>query len=70
LDPTILPYEDDFQAQTQTLGKFIEKTSEYLRWKVDRWRHDNIEVNQQDLVKLKIEKNSYDVQSVENTFII
>jgi CYTH domain-containing protein len=55
-DPTTLPYEDDAQVQTQTLGKFIEKTVEYLRWKVDRWRHDNIEVNRHDIVKLKLEK--------------
>jgi hypothetical protein len=52
------------------LGKFIEKTVEYLHWKVDHWRPDNIEVNQHDLVKLKIEKNSYGIQSVENIFII
>jgi frataxin-like iron-binding protein CyaY len=40
------------------LGKFIEKTVEYLRWKVDRWRPDNIEVNQHDIVNLKIEKKT------------
>jgi hypothetical protein len=69
-DPTTLPYEDDSQVQTQTLGNFIEKTVEYLRWKVDRWRPNNIEVNQHDIVKLKIEKNSYGIQSAENAYII
>jgi hypothetical protein len=69
-DPTTLPYEDYAQIQIQTLGKFIEETVEYLCWKVDRWRPDNIEINQHDIVKLKIEKNSYGIQSIENTFII
>jgi hypothetical protein len=47
------------------LGKFIEKTVEFLRW-----RPDNIEVNQHDIVKLKLENNSYGIQSAENAFII
>jgi hypothetical protein len=69
-DPITLPYEDDSQVQTQTLRKFIEKTVEYLRWKVDRWRHDNIEVNQHDIVNLKLEKRNYGVQSAENAYNI
>jgi hypothetical protein len=37
----------------------MEKTVEYLLWKVDHWRPDNIEINQHDFMKLKIERNSY-----------
>jgi hypothetical protein len=47
-----------------------KKTIEFLRWKVDRWRPDNIDINQHDIEKLKIEKNSYGIQSVENPYII
>jgi preprotein translocase subunit SecA len=64
-DRTTLLFEDDFQAQIQTLGKFIEKTVELLRW-----RPDNIDINQHDVEKLKIEKNCYGIQSVENAYII
>jgi hypothetical protein len=35
-DRITLLFEDDFQAQIQTLGKFIEKTVEFFQWKVDR----------------------------------
>jgi hypothetical protein len=35
-DRTTLLFEVDFQAQIQALGKFIEKTVEFLRWKIDR----------------------------------
>jgi hypothetical protein len=69
-DRTTLLFEDDFQAQIQTLGKFIEKTVEFFRWKVDRWRPDNIDINQHEVEKLKIEKNNYGIQSVENAYII
>jgi hypothetical protein len=63
----------DFKSEWTNAAEINDKISQYLRWKIDKWRIDTMKVNcftSKNLNILWLENTSYGIQKTEQEFII